>query len=164
MRNPPPLALQPCCPHPCPRPSPSPLCQPWPLRPPSPPPSLPPSHSFPAASRLEQGSLLRERKKNGGIHLQFHRYSLHKAPPAGDCEPSCLPTWLGGARRVVATGIGGGRGGLGLRRRRPGGGLVHTDLGFELGEAPSSVDVFKLLNLWRRPEDKARLAIHPHFS
>lgn len=96
----------------------------------------------------------RERKNNCGIRLRLHCYSLHRTPPAGDCEPLSWPTWLGGARRVVATGIGGGRGGLDLRRRRPGGGFVQADLRFELWEAPPAVDVFKLLNLWT-PEDKA---------
>lgn len=57
------------------------------------------------------------------------------------------PTWFGGARRVVATGIGSGRGCLDLRGRRSGGGFVQVDFGFELWEAPPSVDVLKLLNL-----------------
>lgn len=70
-------------------------------------------------------------------------------------------TWLGGARRVVATGIRGGRGRLDLRRRRPGGGFVQGDLGFELWETPPSVDVLKLLNLCTRP---SRLATRPNFS
>lgn len=71
------------------------------------------------------------------------------------------PTWFGGARRVVATGIGSGRGRLNLRGRRSGGGLVQADFGFELWEAPPSVDVLKLLNLCTK---SSRLAMRSHFS
>lgn len=80
----------------------------------------------------------------------------------------CSPTWLGGARCVVAAGIRGGCGGLDGRRGRPGGGFVHADLRFELRKAPSSVNVLKLLNLDTKHTEKKgnekKLGTRPHFS
>lgn len=69
--------------------------------------------------------------------------------PLLDLEGACLceDTWLGGARRVVVAGIGGGCCGFSGRGGGPGGGFVYADLRLELWKTPPAVDVLKLLDL-----------------